>query len=607
MNSDVSAFKEEISEASQPPLPDPPGAFVSGVADTRSVRARRWSRMESIEISSFKAIEGAKIALADVTILVGPNGCGKSSALQAIHWAARAASYIAPKNAKEMIAFDRIDYVPSSEPLKSAYRSELGSHSKSQPTKVIFNHAPGSDEVASQPVTVRIFAARNRGGVTAHIEGGAAVTPYKQRSTFITAYIPGLAGLSEREVVLAQPPLRRQAASGDAGSVLRNVLLNLASRNVSEADTTAAVERLKRLNELVGLVHPGIELIVNFDEREDFNISASYRDITLSGHSRSLETAATGVLQVVQIFAYLILFRPKIMLIDEPDAHLHPDKQERLIEALEGAATEFDTQIILTTHSPHIVRAASAQSQLVWMQDGVVKSEDDGTIRRLLGWGGLDKEVIFFVEDEEDLPIRTILRQWPSLNRRLAICRCFGVENLPKDKMLQGLIGDGSILARAIVHRDRDFMTDEECEMWRSLYSTPGAACWITLGADIEAYFCDTKYLSALYSVSEETAADWRRAATMNVSKAKKIFFEKRQSLIRFLWPDGGSPNSDQLWVEGGGPSPSTVKGKSLLKALKPIVKAAGKDDRLLDKYVVPSHFEMATELKELILKVLAK
>jgi predicted ATP-dependent endonuclease of OLD family len=36
----------------------------------------------------------------------------------------------------------------------------------------------------------------------------------------------------------------------------------------------------------------------------------------------------------IQIFAYLLLFEPKVILIDEPDAHLHPDKQERLFEAL---------------------------------------------------------------------------------------------------------------------------------------------------------------------------------------------------------------------------------------------------------------------------------
>ena len=119
-------------------------------------------------------------------------------------------------------------------------------------------------------MTVSIWAARNKGGITAHIGGGAAVSPYKQRTSFLTAYIPGLAGLSERETILAQPLLRRQAASGDAGGVLRNVLLGLAGRQAGEPDIAAAVARLKRLNELIAEVHLNITLDVSFDEREDF-------------------------------------------------------------------------------------------------------------------------------------------------------------------------------------------------------------------------------------------------------------------------------------------------------------------------------------------------
>jgi hypothetical protein len=86
-------------------------------------------------------------------------------------------------------------------------------------------------------------------GITAHIEGGSAVTPYKQRDAFLTAYIPGLAGLAERETILAQPLLRRQAASGDAGGVLRNVLFNLASVQASDTTPDAGEQRLRRLNE----------------------------------------------------------------------------------------------------------------------------------------------------------------------------------------------------------------------------------------------------------------------------------------------------------------------------------------------------------------------
>ena len=583
--------------SSSPPAP-------LGLADTRSVRARRWSAVDAITVRGFKAADQVTIPLDRVTILVGPNGCGKSSVLQAIHWAARAASYVLPKNTKEMISFERLDYVPSSEPLTTLHRGELKSDSTSTPVEVVFTHRAIGEEPAQ--ATIRIRAARNRGGITAYMDGGNVVTPYKQRYQFITAYIPGLAGLSEKESILAQPTLRRQAASGDAGGVLRNILLNLRSRRVDEADESPGRDRLAKLNQLVQQVHPGVHVDVSFDEREDYHISATIRSEEADVQSRPLEAAATGVLQVVQIFAYLILFEPKIMLIDEPDAHLHPDKQERLIETLERAAPVFETQIILTTHSPHIVRAASAAVKLVWMKDGKVETEDDEAIRRLLGWGGLDKGALFFVEDEDDKPLRTVLRQWPDLARQVAVCRCFGIENLPRDKFLQGLLVDGQLKIRALLHRDGDFMTAEEVDRWRENFQTPGVFPWVTAESDIEAYFCQTDYLCALYGVSPEVAENWRQNAAKKVSKAHDTFLEKRKKVVQAVWPNGGSPNAETMWTAAGGPSPTTVKGKQLHRALKPVIKEAGHDDSQLNAFKIPNGYTIAPELKTLIEKAVA-
>ncbi|PXX39069.1 MULTISPECIES: ATP-dependent endonuclease [Burkholderia] len=573
----------------------------------RTQRIARWTKLKSVEVKNFKAIEALDLPVADVTILVGPNGCGKSSVLQAIHWAARAASYIPPKNTKEVVSFDRLDYLPSSDTLKTAHKRGLSSDTGTAPTSVAFKHIFAEGE--SQPVaSIKIWAARNRGGISVHIEGGAAVTPFKQRREFITAYIPGLAGLSEKETILVQPVLRRQAASGDAGSVLRNVLFNLTSRQPGETDDAAALFRITRLNKLIQSVHPGAYVEVSFDDREDVNLRASFGDARLSGSKRPLEAAATGLLQVVQIFAYLILFRPKLLLVDEPDAHLHPDKQERLIEALEAAAAEFQTQVILTTHSPHIVRAASANANLVWIRDGTEVKTDDDTIRTLLGWGGLDKKCIFFVEDEDDQPIRTLLRQWPNLYRQLSICRCFGIDNLPKNKLLEGLIGEGGLVVKVLIHRDRDFMTEEESRKWSGNYKTDDTTVWITEHVDAEAYYCQPAYLASLYGVSEAESSDWINQATKNINKAYETFSSKRGVVNRVLYDstEGGQPSTKELWQAAGGQTAGTVLGKSLLKALKPVVKSAGKDDSRLHRLEIPPSIVLAPELKSVLEQLLS-
>lgn len=595
------------------------------------LKSGEWAKLKELRISNFKTIKNAIIPLGDVTILVGPNSSGKSSVLQASHWAARAASYITPKNTKEVISFDRLDYLPSSRPLATAHFGELGSGAGQSHTAVSFVHK-SFDGSSSAIATVKIWAARNRGAISAHIDGGGAVTPFKQRNRPITAYIPGLAGLSERETILAQPLMRRHAASGDAGGVLRNVLYNLATRQGT--DTAFEPEmRLKRLNELVAKVHPNFNFYVSFDEREDIHINATYTYTYLNAEAKAesgagteagaeekaevnrngktvssalpLEGLATGILQVIQIFSYLILFRPRLLLVDEPDAHLHPDKQERLIEVLESAAKEFGTQIVITTHSQHIVRSAAAETQLVWMRNGEVVSNDDNSIRTLMGWGCLDKSVLFFVEDEDDQAIRSILRQWPTLNRQISICRCFGVDNLPRQSLLRGLTVEGEIQLNLVLHRDRDFMTEDEGRLWMSQYKDSHP--WITKFVDVEAYFCQPEYLSALYQIPHSVAAAWIKEAASSINGAKKLFKDKREVVRRMLYPDGGSPNSEEMWAGLGEQTPLTVLGKSLHKALKVIAKKEGRDEHLLSQYVIPDGFEIAEDLHIVLQRAIQK
>ncbi|MBW4935930.1 ATP-dependent nuclease [Marinobacter sp. F4206] len=47
----------------------------------------------------------------------------------------------------------------------------------------------------------------------------------------------------------------------------------------------------------------------------------------------------------------------KVLLLDEPDVHLHPDLQHKFVEFVEKIATEFNFRVVLATHSTAIVGA----------------------------------------------------------------------------------------------------------------------------------------------------------------------------------------------------------------------------------------------------------
>lgn len=61
----------------------------------------------------------------------------------------------------------------------------------------------------------------------------------------------------------------------------------------------------------------------------------------------------------------------KVLLLDEPDVHLHPDLQHKFVEFVEKIANEFDFKVVLATHSTAIVGAFSdgADLQIVPITD----------------------------------------------------------------------------------------------------------------------------------------------------------------------------------------------------------------------------------------------
>ena len=73
-----------------------------------------------------------------------------------------------------------------------------------------------------------------------------------------------------------------------------------------------------------------------------------------------LDRLSDGQLAILR-FASVLLFRDQpldLLLVDEPEQHLHPRWHHRLLPSLRALAP--DTQLVVATHSPEVV--ASVQS-----------------------------------------------------------------------------------------------------------------------------------------------------------------------------------------------------------------------------------------------------
>lgn len=477
-------------------------------------------QLNQVTIRNFKAISDTTIRLAGMTVIVGANGSGKSSVLQALHWIFQSGRNLAVgTNAVKDNDFRHSDgstlsekdatYMPSPEYRNAGHGAEFGNKKGSPQMEVEVNATSAAGDALNASMWIK--SARNE-GLSVHVpSNNPFVLSLRDQSKEFSSYIPGLAGIASVEEKRTKLIVHRQAAAGDANTVLRNVLLLL--KDITHENESG----LDLLQRFVSDVMGPITLKVDFIEDKHQTIQASFQTKVMGDADQSrwkpLELAGIGFLQVIQIFAYLVYFRPVLLLVDEPDAHLHPTAQERLVTVLNKAASDFGTQVILTTHSPSVVRALPNDAQVVWMKDGAVQANGDTAGRQLMGWGLLDKRLLLLTEDTKINMLRSLLAQWPDLERNVALWPLHGSGKLLDPKgcaSLQTLFG-GSI--KIAIHRDRDFMMPAEAAAFSQPYRDSGISVWLTEFSDVEAYWGNIGAICAHFDLDGDVAQELIDAA----------------------------------------------------------------------------------------------
>jgi len=459
-------------------------------------------KLTRVLIRNFKAIEETVIELRDVTVIVGENGSGKSSILQALHWMFQSGRNHTiearkQKNEGSTLSEKNATYMPSPEYRNAGHGAEYGN--KGGTPQLDMSIAAVDHDDNCHIADMWIKSARNE-GLSVHVPAGNEfVRKLRDQRNEFSAYIPGLAGIPLIEEKRSKLIVHRQAAAGDANTVLRNILFLLKGKDID------GIDGLNRVQDLVSKVMGEIKLRVEFDEGTHTVIQADIQtsDMRAADTKRfkPLELSGIGFLQVIQIFAYLLYFRPVVLLVDEPDSHLHPATQERLIQSLAEAARTFGTQLVLTTHSPSVVRALPQGAKVVWMKDGKVQPDADTTARQKMGWGLLDKRILLLSEDSNVAMLRSLLSQWPDIERVTAIWPLHGSGKMPPPDglaSLQELLG-GSV--KIVLHRDRDFMMTREADAFSGPYQEKGIEVWLTRHSDIEAYWGHHDVLEAHFCI----------------------------------------------------------------------------------------------------------
>lgn len=512
-------------------------------------------QLESIRVEKFKRIDAIDLPLSDLNILVGSNGSGKSSILQALHLASclmRQADRIR-SSTTTMVRVSDLDYLPSDEYWRLGHGADWGNKATSPSSVVHFNFVDAAGDTHTALCEMR--SARNA-GISVQGELPEQVRlQFRGAETFFSGFIPGISGIPNVEQKNSKRVVLKACSFGDSNVYLRNALNLLSAADLHQIEDW--------LQPLLG----DIKLRVKFDEALDFQIHA---EAEIGGLAMPLELLGTGYLQLIQIFCYILLFKPKILLVDEPDIHLHPSVQERLAESLLQIARAQGIKIIMTSHSPFIVRGAPAGANVVWLSEGKKQTDDRNIVELALGWGAFGKKVIVVSEDAKNDLLKKLIRQWPEIDRAVTVLPGRGYKHLLKKDEAAELRDSLGGKFKILVHRDRDSLTDEEVERLKALYEVDGVRLWLTDQSDIEAEFCDPAFLSSLTGRPIHECETWLAAVQLqNQAPIGDQFAAQRGAHNEELHKAGGSPTNEDVWAMLQARPLKGAKGKFVFDQLK--------------------------------------
>ncbi|MEB4613496.1 AAA family ATPase [Leucobacter sp. M11] len=478
--------------------------------------------IKAVSVENFRGIQKLAIPFGRVTVLVGPNNAGKSSFLQAIQFSVSISQSLELHSAAKpklstfagSLSPDQLLYTPIRNVYSLAHGGVL-TEDERRKIKVVFEFE------GEKKFEVEAKKGRNK-NIATSIAPKNAHHSLKALDPPFSIIAPGLAGIAAFEEFKSPGIVRRAAARGDANNVFRNILLILSEDS----------EKWEQFKHRLNLVFPDLSINVSFSKDSDEHIEVTTRR---GWNELPIDSSGTGVLQTIQILAYIGVYSPKLLILDEPDSHLHPDNQRKLARLLNTLAKEENFQILISTHSSHFFdEFEDLEATTHWIgKEGIVEGEFE-RVDALMMLGAMDVKdrlrngalkAVVITEDSELSLIKAVLESSGFMEGEYDVLSYKSSSKIDSAIILSQFIREHAPETKVIIHRDRDFV-DNDVELFIQASKEHHFYGWVTEGSDIESYFIREDFVrSQLNAVEAESLSDCLKksietARTASIEKA---------------------------------------------------------------------------------------
>ncbi len=234
------------------------------------------------------------------------------------------------------------------------------------------------------------------------------------------AYVPPFAGIANKEQWYAPAMRNMLIGQGLAGAVLRNQIVDLFRSNLAERKRLKGnrtkisrrdLEQLREndpyelLNQTVFKIFKGQLYPERFNEEFHTHVSVGFRKGEIvnkrfapfpSYTLRDIMAEGSGFLQWLSVYTFALSPNIDVLLLDEPDAHLHRSLQNELLDLLRNIALKKHKQVLVATHSTEVIRGFDYHD-IIHADKGHYHYLSDGT-RKAYVMSGLGTEYFILLD-----------------------------------------------------------------------------------------------------------------------------------------------------------------------------------------------------------------